>query len=139
MALSIALARRNGLIWDAVFGAEFARDYKPKPAVYLSAVAALKLQPENVLMVACHSSDLAAAASCGLRTAHIARPDERGLGRGEAHPEVQVDFSATDLSDLARQLASVAPSHQYVCMAASVRRIHPDGAGRIDRDPVRPA
>lgn len=106
VALSIALARRNGLIWDAILGAEFARDYKPNPAVYLSAVEALRLKPQNVLMVACHSSDLAAAASCGLPTAHIARPNERGPGRGEAHPEVPVDLRASDLLDLARQLGA---------------------------------
>lgn len=104
LALSIALARRNGLIWDAILGAEFARDYKPKPAVYLGAVEAFRLKPQNVLMVACHSSDLAAAAQCGVRTAHIARPDEGGPGRGETHPGVPVDLSAADLLDLAAQL-----------------------------------
>lgn len=55
-------------------------------------------------MVACHSSDLVAAAACGLSTAHIARPKERGLGRGETQPGAPVDFCAADLRDLARQL-----------------------------------
>jgi 2-haloacid dehalogenase len=106
VALSIALARRNGLVWDAILGAEFARDYKPKPIVYLSAVTALHLEPREVLMVACHSSDLAAAAQCGLSTAHVARPDERGPGRGEAEPEGTVDWHASDLLDLAHQLGA---------------------------------
>jgi 2-haloacid dehalogenase len=109
VALSIALARRNGLIWDAVLGAEFARDYKPKPAVYLGAVEAFRMKPENVLMVACHSSDLAAAAQCGPLTAHIARPDERGPGRGESQPEISVSFRAADLAGLAKQLEHVSP------------------------------
>jgi 2-haloacid dehalogenase len=104
VTLSIALARRNSLTWDAIFGAEFTQDYKPKPRVYLDAVEALRLKPENVLMVACHSSDLAAAARCGLRTAHIARPNERGPGLGETCPAGPVDVSAADLIDLARQL-----------------------------------
>ncbi|WP_018260290.1 haloacid dehalogenase type II [Methylobacterium sp. WSM2598] len=102
--LAIAHARRNRLPWDAVLGAELARDYKPKPAVYLAAAQALRLAPEEVVMVAAHSSDLAAAAACGLGTAHIARPDETGPGGGEAGPSVPVDVSAADLGDLARQL-----------------------------------
>jgi 2-haloacid dehalogenase len=49
------------------------------------------------MMVAAHSSDLAAAAELGLRTAHIARPDEKGKCRGEAAPNVSVDVAAGDL------------------------------------------
>jgi 2-haloacid dehalogenase len=106
VVLSIALARRNGFLWDAVLGAEFARNYKPEPVVYRSAVDALGLDPGQVLMVACHSSDLAAAAACGLRTAHLARPDERGPGLGETRPSVPVDLSARDLQDLAGHLGA---------------------------------
>ncbi|MBT9459129.1 MAG: haloacid dehalogenase type II, partial [Burkholderiaceae bacterium] len=62
ISLMVDLARRNGLLWDAILGAELARDYKPKPVVYLSAVSAFDLRPEQVMMVAAHSSDLAAAA-----------------------------------------------------------------------------
>jgi 2-haloacid dehalogenase len=102
--LAIAHARRNRLPWDTVLGAEIAQDYKPKPAVYLRAVEALRLQPDEVVMVAAHSSDLAAAAACGLATAHVARPGESGPGTGESAPLVPVDVAASDLADLARQL-----------------------------------
>ncbi|GJD99176.1 haloacid dehalogenase type II [Methylobacterium isbiliense] len=102
--LAIAHARRNGLPWDAVLGAEFARDYKPKPAVYLRTVEALRLEPGEVMMVAAHSFDLVAAAGCGLATAHIARPDESGPGTGEAAPACPVDVAARDLRDLADRL-----------------------------------
>jgi 2-haloacid dehalogenase len=51
------------------------------------------------MMVAAHSSDLAAAAA-GLRTAHVARPDEKGKGRGERAPSVGVDYAAKDVGDL---------------------------------------
>jgi 2-haloacid dehalogenase len=60
--------------------------------------------PAEVLMVAAHSNDLAAAAEAGLRTAHIARPDEKGPGRGEHGPSVAVDIAARNLLDLADQL-----------------------------------
>jgi 2-haloacid dehalogenase len=58
------------------------------------------------MMVAAHSSDLAAAAALGLRTAHIARPDEDGPGRSDAATSVPVDIAAKDLEDLAAQLAA---------------------------------
>ena len=104
VSLMVDLARRNGLPWDAVLGAEFARDYKPQPVVYLRAVDAFDCTPAEVMMVAAHSDDLAAAAACGLRTAHIARPDEHGPGRGERRADVPVDWQADSLVDLAKQL-----------------------------------
>ena len=104
VSLMVDLARRNGLPWDAILGAEFARDYKPKVVVYQQAAVAFDCEPAQVLMVAAHSNDLAAAAAAGLRTAHIARPDEKGPGRGEHGPSVAVDFAARDLLDLADQL-----------------------------------
>jgi 2-haloacid dehalogenase len=101
IALMVALARRNGFVWDAITGAELARDYKPQPAVYLAACSAFDLPPQQVMMVAAHSSDLAAAAACGLRTAFIARPDEHGPGRGETAPAVPVDVAVGSLGELA--------------------------------------
>lgn len=106
ISLMVDLARRNGFPWDAILGAELARDYKPKPVVYLAAAAAFDGEPGETLMVAAHSSDLAAAAACGLRTAFIARPDEHGPGRGESRASVPVDFSAAGLIDLAAQLGA---------------------------------
>jgi 2-haloacid dehalogenase len=104
IALQVDLARRNNFPWDAILGGDFSRDYKPKPQVYLDAVDAFGLKPAECLMVACHSTDLAAATSHGLRTAHIARPNEHGPGRGETAPSVTVDFAAASLADLADTL-----------------------------------
>ena len=104
ISLMVDLARRNGLHWDAILGAELARDYKPQPVVYLSAAAAFDCAPQQVMMVAAHSSDLAAAAACGLRTAHIARPHEHGPGIGETAASVPVDLQAASLDALATQL-----------------------------------
>ena len=101
ISLMVDLARRNDFPWDAILGAEIAGDYKPKPRVYLAAAAAFDLEPGDCMMVAAHSSDLAAAAAAGLRTAHVTRPDEAGKGRGEATPNVPVDIAAADLEDLA--------------------------------------
>jgi 2-haloacid dehalogenase len=106
ISLMVDLARRNNLPWDAILGAEVAGDYKPKPRVYLAACEALDLPPGDCMMVAAHTSDLLAAAKCGLRTAHIARPDERGPGTGEAAPTAAVDIAASSLEDLATKLGA---------------------------------
>ncbi|WP_018410743.1 haloacid dehalogenase type II [Methyloversatilis thermotolerans] len=104
IALMVNLARHNGFIWDAITGAELARDYKPRPTVYLCAASAFDLAPDEVMMVAAHSSDLEAAAMAGLRTAFIARPDEYGAGQGERTASVSVDVEVGKLIELADQL-----------------------------------
>jgi 2-haloacid dehalogenase len=104
ISLMVDVARRNKLPWDAILGAEVAGDYKPKPGVYLAACAAFDLPPAHCMMVAAHSSDLASAAACGLRTGHIARPNEHGPGTGETGPSVPVDVFSSDLADLASKL-----------------------------------
>lgn len=102
--LMVDLARRNGFIFDAVLGAGYSRDYKPKAALYRDAVAAFGFASEETLMVAAHSHDLAAAARHGLSTAHIARPRENGPAGGETGPSVPVTYAAADLADLADRL-----------------------------------
>ena len=104
VSLMVDLARRNDFPWDAILGAEVAGDYKPKPRVYLAACEAFDLPPGECAMVAAHSSDLAAAAACGLRTAHIARPNEAGTGKGEVAPKIAVDFAASSIENLADRL-----------------------------------
>jgi 2-haloacid dehalogenase len=106
ISLIVDLARRNDMPWDAILGAEIAGDYKPKPRVYLAACEAFDVQPEQCMMVAAHSNDLTAAGSCGLKTAHIARPNEKGPGKGESAPSVPVDIAARDLVDLADKLGA---------------------------------
>jgi 2-haloacid dehalogenase len=91
ISLMVDLARRN----------ELARDYKPKPIVYLSSAAAFDCEPAQAMMVAAHSSDLAAAAAAGLRTAFVARPDEHGRAKGETRASVPVDISVPSLVALA--------------------------------------
>jgi 2-haloacid dehalogenase len=106
ISLMVDLARRNTIPWDAILGSEIAGDFKPKPRVYLSACAAFDLAPGDCMMVAAHSNDLAHAAKNGLRTGHIARPNEHGPGKGEQAPTVPVDVAASSLEDLARKLGA---------------------------------
>jgi 2-haloacid dehalogenase len=106
ISLMVDLARRNDFPWDAILGAEIAGDYKPKPRVYLAAVEAFDLKPHDCMMVAAHSPDLKAAAALGLRTGHIARPNEHGAGRGELAPSIAVDFAVKGLEELADRLGA---------------------------------
>jgi 2-haloacid dehalogenase len=105
ISLMVDLARHNKIVWDAILGAEVARDYKPKPVVYLSSAAAFDCTAGQTMMVAAHSSDLAAAAAAGLGTAFVARPDERGPGRGERRAATPVDIEVSSLIELADRLA----------------------------------
>ncbi len=106
ISLMVDLARRNDFPWDAILGSEVAGDFKPKPRVYLAACEAFDLSPGDCMMVAAHSNDLSHAAKCGLRTGHIARPNEHGAGRGETAPNVPVDVAAADFNDFAGKLAA---------------------------------
>jgi 2-haloacid dehalogenase len=104
ISLMVDLARRNGFPWDAILGAEIAGDYKPKPRVYLAAAEAFDLTAGACMMVAAHTGDLTHAAACGLRTAHVARPNEKGPGRGEAAPTAPVDIAVESLMELADRM-----------------------------------
>jgi 2-haloacid dehalogenase len=105
IAQSVNLAKHAGLPWDAILGAEIARAYKPDPRVYRGSVAALGLEPGEVMMVAAHNGDLRAAAACGLRTAFVARPREHGPGQhSDLRAEGDVDVEAADFVALAEAL-----------------------------------
>jgi 2-haloacid dehalogenase len=104
IALMADLARHNDFWWDAILGSEIAKDYKPKPIVYLATAEAFNLKPEQVMMCAAHSNDLAAAAQQGLRTAHIAQVDEFGKNTGEAGPLQPVDVSAKSFEEFAAKM-----------------------------------
>ena len=106
IALMVDMAKRAGLPWDAILGAEVARAYKPTPEAYLRSAEALGLRPEQCLMVAAHPADLASAARCGLRTAYVPRPLEFGPGRPGSQPEPGQPFDvvAGDFVELAEKL-----------------------------------
>lgn len=102
VGLMARLARWGGLPWDAILGADIARDYKPKPSVYIASAAALGLDPGRVTMVAAHNDDLAAAREAGLRTAFVARPTEHGPGQTtDLAPSANWGIVAADFVDLA--------------------------------------
>lgn len=104
VSLIVAMAKRAGIPWDAVLGAETARAYKPRPEAYLGAAEMLSLAPAQCLMVAAHNADLAAAAKCGFRTAFIRRPDEIPGKTHDLAADAGIDLDCVDLNDLADKL-----------------------------------
>ncbi len=89
VALLVNMAKRAGLPWDAVLGAEPAMAYKPLPEAYLKTVQFLGLETQQCMMVAAHNDDLVHASALGLRTAFVSRPTEHG-------PTQTKDLRATD-------------------------------------------
>jgi len=107
VALLTNMAKSAGLPWDCILSAELFNHYKPDPEVYHGAARLLGLANEQVMMVAAHKDDLFAAKSCGLRTAFVARPRERGpKAQVDVSPEPAFDINASDFLDLARQLGA---------------------------------
>ena len=106
IALMVNMAKRAGLPWDCILGAETARAYKPMPEAYLASCRQLGLAPASVMMVAAHNNDLRAAKAQGLKTAFVARPTEHGPGQSTdlAADPACVDVTAADFVDLAAQL-----------------------------------
>lgn len=105
VSLLLNMAKRAGIPWDAILGAEVAGAYKPQPEAYLRTADILGLSPDEVALVAAHNGDLQAARACGLRTAFVPRPYEHGPGQTtDLVPAEPWDIVATDFVDLARQL-----------------------------------
>ena len=105
VALMVNMAKRAGLPWDAILGAEVARRYKPEPEAYLRTADLLGLEPGQCMMVAAHNGDLIAAGSLGFRTAFVHRRTEYGPGQTtDLAPDHAWDVVAEDFLDLADQL-----------------------------------
>ena len=113
VALLVHMVRAAGITFDALFGADVFRQYKPDPKTYLGAVALLGCTPGEVLFVASHPSDLEAAAACGLHTCYVSRPLEYGAGVVVEQPPAEGDFDLMvgDLLELATVMESKALQH----------------------------
>jgi len=102
IALMVDMAKRAGLPWDAILGAEVTQAYKPSPPAYTRMVETLGLPAHQVCMVAAHNNDLHAARLCGLATAFVARKAEHGANQTtDLEPSEKWDIVARDFNDLA--------------------------------------
>ena len=105
IALLVNMAKRAGLAWDAILGAEVCRAYKPLPESYLGTCRYLGLETHQVMLVAAHNGDLVHAMSHGMRAAFVARPTEYGPHQTkDLRAEHAFDLVADDFIDLALKL-----------------------------------
>ena len=110
VSLLADMAKRAGLPWDAILGAEPSRAYKPQAEAYLRSAAMAGATPEATMMVAAHNDDLAAAQRFGLKTAFIPRPAEHGPGQtSDLAPSGDWDVVAADFEALADALGATEP------------------------------
>ncbi|ODT37186.1 MAG: haloacid dehalogenase, type II [Lautropia sp. SCN 70-15] len=105
LGLLADMAKRAGLPWDLILSAEVFRHYKPDPEAYLGVCEVFDVAPAEMMLVAAHQDDLAAARACGCRAAYVERRFEFGptLPK-DVSPDPANDWHATDFLDLARQL-----------------------------------
>jgi 2-haloacid dehalogenase len=104
VALMLNMARRAGIPWDTILGAEVSKVYKPQAEAYLITADLLGLPPEQVMLVAAHPRDLDAATKTGFRTAYIHRPYEYPERPPNVVPEGRYDFAAADMVELATKM-----------------------------------
>jgi 2-haloacid dehalogenase len=105
MAHLVDVARFARLPFDCILSTELVKTYKPDPRVYRMVPELLRVSPDQAMMVASHPYDLSAAATHGLRTAFVKRPDEWGTGKAEV-ADFKADITAEDFNDLASQLGA---------------------------------
>lgn len=103
--LLVDMAKYAGLPWDVVLGSDVSRAFKPDPRAYQTPARLLGLEPGEVMLVAAHPSDLAAARASGLATGFVARPEEYGPDRpADPTPPGAWDVSGTSLIEVAASL-----------------------------------
>jgi 2-haloacid dehalogenase len=102
MASVVHIAKQGKLPFDCILTAELVQSAKPDPKVYALATHSLNLRPDQILMVAAHKYDLAAAKKFGFSVAFIPRPLELGVhGKVDTTPEDFYDLTQPDLVRLA--------------------------------------
>ncbi len=71
-------SKANKINWDLILSCETLEVYKPNIQAYLKTAKMLQLQPEECVMIACHSFDLNAAKKAGFNTIFVKRSKEWG-------------------------------------------------------------
>ncbi|KAF9043124.1 HAD-like domain-containing protein [Panaeolus papilionaceus] len=109
--LLVDMAKYAGLPWDMIFSTELFDTFKPNPKAYLETMRHLGVtDPSECAMVAAHIYDLRAAATVGMATVYIPRPEEDSaaeLGQGGVKSKKdggEVDYIVKSFVELANTL-----------------------------------
>ena len=90
---------RIGIDFYKILSAETVSQFKPHPSVYRFAAKSLKLEPQQIMMVAAHSFDILGARHSGFRGAYVNRYD---LPYDES--DYEPDITTTDFYELCEML-----------------------------------
>lgn len=118
LPMVVRVSRTAPFYWDCIITCQMLEWYKFHAPVYESGPRLLGLRPEQVMMVAAHNLDLAAAQKAGMRTALVSRPQEWGRkgsiidapdhiefeNDGAGKDTMKFDVQARNLLDLADKL-----------------------------------
>ncbi len=108
LPLVLSVSRKNGLDWDAIISCQMLGVYKPNARAYLQAAKWIGVEPESILMVACHNFDLNAARACGYKTAFVRRSLEWGAaGPPDPTAHADCDIVVDCFEELEQKLAAL--------------------------------
>lgn len=96
-------SKHAGISWDGLLSCEFLGSYKPSAKAYQRCASLIRCAPNEVMMVATHPPDLAAAARAGMRTGHVMPKAEEAGSTGDTSA---FDVLARDYTDFADQMCS---------------------------------
>jgi 2-haloacid dehalogenase len=105
-AIAVDSSKFNQLSWDGILSCEFLERYKTDARAYQQAAELLRLEPDEVMMVAAHTGDLMGARGAGLRTAYVYQDDwnTEQNPREPVHSLDNFDVSAKSFSELVEKL-----------------------------------
>jgi 2-haloacid dehalogenase len=100
-------SRSNDMVWDCVIPCEMLGIYKTQPESYRLAAKFLRLNPHEIMMVACHNFDLLAARKEGFASAFVRRPEEWGpSGPPDPVADPSHDLVVDSFDELATRLGA---------------------------------
>ncbi|KAH6989678.1 haloacid dehalogenase [Ilyonectria sp. MPI-CAGE-AT-0026] len=104
--LQLNLTRSSGLSFNMLFSSQLLGLYKPSPDAYKKALQLVKLDPEEVVMVAAHAYDLRGAQNCGMKTVYIHRWTD-DVDEDMKKVETEFDAFLENMDDLPTVIATL--------------------------------
>lgn len=104
--LQLDLTRSSGLSFNMLFSSQLLGVYKPSLEAYEKALKFVKLQPEEVVMVAAHAYDLRGAQRAGMKTIYIHRWTD-DVDEDMEKVKTEFDVYLEDMGNLAEEIANL--------------------------------